>query len=417
MTNTLREAVCREVLAVLHKQGIRYCLLNGTGEFPQSNNEDLDVLIGRETPLAILARLLQENEQQIGAKLVAGNGTFCVLLCTGASAPPQFLLLDFLYENPTSTAVHFPAEHVLTTSHEVNGVHVASTGIAFAVSLSKAASRGVVDSDRRTRIQALLMRDKAACAAAATRIWGAARASDVVTTVADARWPDLESLLSSLKSPAPTSSWLTRLRSKVKKFVHPPGFHIVMLGPDGAGKSSVVDMLEATMTGPFSSVLVLGFAPPLYKLWRRGPTSTSTPHAKKPRSYAVSVLRAAFWFAYNILGHATLRIAKARNVLIVNDRHFIDILVDPVRYRYAGPRWLLQLIRKTMPRPDATVLLYGPPEILQARKKELSIEETARQCRDYLTLVSQLHGGQVVDAAQPFDGVMRDVLAIIFHRA
>jgi thymidylate kinase len=124
-----------------------------------------------------------------------------------------------------------------------------------------------------------------------------------------------------------------------------------------------------------------------------------------------------FWLAYNLAGHVTLRLAKARNTLIVNDRHFIDILVDPVRYRYAGPTWLLNVIRRVMPQPDAVILLHGPAEVLQARKKELSIEETARQSGRYLALVEKQKHGHIVDAAQPFDNVMGDVLKIIFSRA
>ena len=143
------------------------------------------------------------------------------------------------------------------------------------------------------------------------------------------------------------------------------------------------------MIGPFAHVHTLGFAPPIYKLWRKAPVNTDTPHALAPRSYGVSVLRAFFWMAYNLSGYVSLRWAKARSTLVLNDRHFVDILVDPVRYRYGGPRWLLKFIWRLMPKPDAIILLNAPPEVLQARKQELTLDETRRQCREYLALVRQ----------------------------
>ncbi len=57
---------------------------------------------------------------------------------------------------------------------------------------------------------------------------------------------------------------------------------------------------------------------------------------------------------------------------MLNDRHFLDILVDQRRYRYGGPLWLLRLIRRLIPKPDLVNLLDAPPKVLQARKQELS---------------------------------------------
>jgi thymidylate kinase len=68
-----------------------------------------------------------------------------------------------------------------------------------------------------------------------------------------------------------------------------------------------------------------------------------------------------------------------------------------------------------MPKPDAIILLHAPPHVLQSRKQELTLAETERQCRDYLVLVGQQAAGHVVDAAQPFSLVMRDVCAIILE--
>jgi thymidylate kinase len=406
----LRENVCRHLLSLLDQQGNDYCLMNGTGEFPQSNSEDLDILIGQGVTLDALATLVQKNSAKLQATLVKRNVGFLVLLCDGQYAPPQFLLLDFVTENSTASVSLFPGVEILARRRRIAEAFVAAPDAAFCMSFAKGVQRGRMGDERKARLRQLLQTDRSACLQAASKLWPDGSIEEIVSKGGAASLPAASNF-------SGKASVFARGRQMLRNIIHPPGFHIVMLGPDGAGKSSVVDTLEATMTGPFADVVVLGFAPPLYKLWRRGPSNTSTPHAARPRSYGVSMLRGFFWLGYNLVGHITLRLAKTRNTLIVNDRHFIDILVDPVRYRYGGPRWLLQLICFVMPKPDATVLLYGPPEVLQARKNELSVEETARQCADYLALVNSQSGGKIVDAAQPFDGVMRDVLSIIYRRA
>ena len=203
---------------------------------------------------------------------------------------------------------------------------------------------------------------------------------------------------------------------RLRRLINPPGFHVVLLGPDGAGTSSTIAALEAVMAPLFARTDVKGFAPTLRQLLGKRQGNTSTPHALKPRSLPASLLRAAWWTTFALISHVSLRWDKARSTLILNDRHFIDILVDPVRYRYGRPRWLLRIIARLMPRADAVILLHGPAEILQARKKELTVEETARQCRDYLALVSALPRSHVIDAAQPFEAVVAAAARIVLAK-
>ena len=129
-----------------------------------------------------------------------------------------------------------------------------------------------------------------------------------------------------------------------------------------------------------------------------------------------SLIRAAYWTLHGTLGYASMYWAKARSTLVLNDRHFVDILVDPVRYRYGGPRGLLTFIWRLMPKPDLIILLYGPAEVLQARKRELTVEETARQCRDYLALVKPLRNSHIVDATKPFSQVVQTVTGIVLDQ-
>jgi len=97
----------------------------------------------------------------------------------------------------------------------------------------------------------------------------------------------------------------------------------------------------------------------------------------------------------------------------MHDRHLIDALVDPKRYRYGGPMWLLRVIWRFVPQPDLIVLLDAPPEVLQARKQEVPFEESARQREAYRSLVRSMENGHVVDSTRPLEQVVGDVSDII----
>jgi thymidylate kinase len=62
-----------------------------------------------------------------------------------------------------------------------------------------------------------------------------------------------------------------------------------------------------------------------------------------------------------------------------------------------------------MPRPNLWVLLDAPAEVLQARKQEVSPEETARQRREYLTFVRRQQNYVIVDASQSLENVVAEV--------
>jgi thymidylate kinase len=122
-----------------------------------------------------------------------------------------------------------------------------------------------------------------------------------------------------------------------------------------------------------------------------------------------------YWFVYYFFGYAIRHLAMARSTLLLNDRHFVDVLVDAKRYRYGGPTWLVRLIWRLIPKPDLIVLLDATPEVLQARKQETSFEEVGRQRKAYLSLVRTMGSGHVVDATQSFEHVADDVSDIVLR--
>ena len=105
--------------------------------------------------------------------------------------------------------------------------------------------------------------------------------------------------------------------------------------------------------------------------------------------------------------------ALVRSTFVGFDRYYHDVLVDPRRYRYGGPRWFARLTCAWVPKPDLWILLDAPASVIRARKNEIPLAEIERQRLLYRELVAHLPGGHIVDASRSPDEVAHAVARII----
>ena len=130
------------------------------------------------------------------------------------------------------------------------------------------------------------------------------------------------------------------------------------------------------------------------------------PHGKPPRGALSSLVKIWVWLFEEWYANF---FQEKRGTLLVCDRYFHDLLVDPKRYRFGAPLWTAELVGKLMPQPKLWVLLNAPADVLQSRKQEVIPEETARQCQAYLAFVRKQREHVIVDASQPLVKVIADV--------
>jgi thymidylate kinase len=185
----------------------------------------------------------------------------------------------------------------------------------------------------------------------------------------------------------------------------------VILGPDGAGKSSVIDGLMGTLECGGRTVKMRHLKPRFVAQLRNQPAIVVVdPHGKPPRGALLSLVKIVIWLIeewYAGLFH------ERKETVLICDRYYHDLLVDPKRYRFGAPLWMARLIGRLMPQPKLWILLNAPAEVLQARKQEVTPEETARQCNAYLSFVHELRQHRIVDASQPLDKVIADAARAI----
>lgn len=181
--------------------------------------------------------------------------------------------------------------------------------------------------------------------------------------------------------------WMTQYFWSILKtrFSFKKTSRIVFFGVDGAGKTTTLHGLKQTLENFSKRVDVHHVRPSFLSQKQDDPkTVLENPQGKPLRSPFMSVVKLFYFLGLYWLDAIKLRREPS---IKLYDRYFHDMIVDPKRYRFGGSEKLLHFFLKLIPTPDLAVLVDVAPDVAQSRKKEVSEQETERQCQAYREMV------------------------------
>jgi thymidylate kinase len=215
-------------------------------------------------------------------------------------------------------------------------------------------------------------------------------------------------------------------------------FSVALIGPDGAGKSTISRTLVESAPLSLKSIYMgdnieaCNFGLPTSRLLgyfrRRRNRNREKPEAAA-KSHAIGgnqklSLGQMFWAVgrlVNFLGEEWYRQLlswsyQLRGYIVLYDRHFLfDFSLDGVdsdvwAFERRLHRWLLT---RLYPTPNLVIYLDAPAEVLFARKGEKTPKELEDRRQAFIRQGKQVRNFVCVDSTQPLNKVCADVCRLI----
>jgi len=172
----------------------------------------------------------------------------------------------------------------------------------------------------------------------------------------------------------------------IRCWLKPNGFSFSLTGPDGSGKTTVLNSVEGSLANIFREVNLFHFRPSVIPriaevlknigLKREVDVDYSKPHRGGEVGKISSFVRLSYYVFDYIVGYfLVVRPALFKRHVVIFDRYFTDVMSDSLRSRIGINYKIIFLFRKIVPKMNYNFFIFVEPQEILNRKQELTREQ------------------------------------------
>lgn len=374
----------------LQKREITFCIINGYNEIllDLKTDSDIDILL-KQQDFRKIEIIINEFALEEDLKVVQNyyQGILAKNIFIYNSNNQEFLNLDLYGELSRRNIIFFKEKNIFDTLAKCDNIPILSTEKEFIYYFIKKLDKNDLNIQVFEYLRELYLREIDSCnrllelylSKEAQKIQNAFKYDklNLINRINCLEEFDKNNIKISFKDK------ILNLFRIIKRILNPTGFSIAVLGPDGAGKSTVINKVMAIYL-PFRRKDYFHLKP----LYPKGISSTvEDPHQFPPYSKLKSYIKLLYFiYQYNFGWIKNIVSLKIRSSLIIFDRYYDDLLVDNKRYRYGGNIAVAKVVKFLIPKPDLYFILTTDAKVIYERKQEVPFKELERQIEGYRAL-------------------------------
>ena len=391
-----------ELLAVLFghlNENCEYAVLRNFEGLPENNNSrDIDIIIERKTykkQKETLIALLEKHNWKIITYLNSDRVVTWVCGCVDSDSNVEIVQFDFFF-NTSLFGVRLINAKEFLANREFNGkIYHVNKDFEFLDKYMYDRAVGVQYPQKYSHVKDAV-RDSKVVAGKLKKVFGA-KSIDECDKCSGKKML----LYAAMRNPFATFGRFCKFEyHRIKNYLHSrTGFSIGFTGPDGSGKTTVIDTILERIAPVFKSAhKYYHFRPALFGnlgevahsagIKKEVDRNYSDPHRGGKTGKFSSLLRLCYYTVDYIIGYF-VKVKPVTRItrVVVFDRYYTDIICDSRRSRiYLSPKFLYWWGKLFIPTLNYNILLTASSETILARKRELDEEgiRTINTKIDYL---------------------------------
>ncbi|NPD92936.1 hypothetical protein [Xylanibacter muris] len=389
-----KKELFKKLIKIIDKNNIPYALVGRTECYPENIGSDIDIIIPRSEIKTFKQVIwqIEDNQTKIVQMLQHEIVAFYYVLFHFDNGDIVSIQPDVCTDYYRKGRKLLSADYLLEGRKDAvqGGFHVLTPEKEFIYYLLKKVDKRNLSEEQYEHIRTSYLINKDKALLEAKEFWKGENLLVIQKSMDENNFLLLHNNLRKLQQgihsshSRKTTDILKNIALKIKRILNPTGYIITVLGPDGSGKTTVMEQFKKDIKPAFRRLQQFHLFPKPHK----GATKVvEDPHGQKKRNLILSLLKLIYLLYIYIGGHLRYVLPmKIKSTLTIFDRYYDDILVDPIRYRNDTPCWIVRFIRCFIPKPELWVILDCPTEVIQARKAEVTPAETERQRQAYLSL-------------------------------